>query len=46
MCENSTSRCKTDAHISEMFVGVINKKLIFLPAMAEWGKIELYFVLS
>jgi len=29
-----------------MFVGVINKKLIFLPAMAEWGKIELYFVLS
>jgi hypothetical protein len=38
MCENSTSRCKTDAHISEMFVGVINKNVDFLASYDRMGE--------
>jgi hypothetical protein len=38
MCENSTSRCKTDANISDMFVGVINKNVDFLASYGRMGE--------
>lgn len=44
MCGNS--RCKTDAHLSEMFVGVTNKNVDFLASYGRIGEDRILFVLS